>query len=72
MNGGVCDICGQPLTDASGRWDFTGRDRGINAIPGLAGEMRFRCCAWCKEGLDKAIDKLSEEHKEERKHWVFF
>ena len=65
MNGGVCDICGQRLTDASGHWDFAGKDRGINALPGCVADMHFQCCSWCKESLVKAIQIISEDHKAE-------
>lgn len=66
MNGGYCDICGQPLTDASGRWDFAGKDRGINAIPGCVADLHIKCCAWCKDCIDEAVRKVSEKNTAER------
>lgn len=65
MNGGHCNICGQPITDASGCWDVSMRDWGINRMPG----ERIRICAWCKDELDKAIMELSKKQIEERKKW---
>lgn len=69
MNGGTCNICGQPLTDASGHWDLVGKDRGINALPGCLADEHITCCSWCKQCIDKAIQKIQEENREERKNW---
>lgn len=65
MNGGHCNICGQPITDASGCWILHMRDHGINQMP----SERIRICAWCKDELDKAIEDLSKRQVEERKKW---
>ena len=65
MNGGNCNICGQPITDASGCWVIQTKDCGINHMPG----ERLRICAWCKDGLDEAVKTLSEQRAEERKKW---
>lgn len=67
MKSSTCDICGQPLTDASGHWRLSGYDRGINST--------FRteyidCCTWCKESIDEAIKKVAEEHRKDREKWT--
>lgn len=69
MNGGTCAICGQPITDASGSWDIVEKDRGINALPGCLANTSFRCCAWCHEAIEEAIQNVAVEHREERKKW---
>ena len=57
-----CDICGQQLTDASGRWTISFVDHGIHHFPPVKG----RCCAYCQDKVLEAIEKLSEERRKER------
>ena len=57
-----CDICGQPLTEASGHWRLTLTDFGIYHFPPERGDI----CAYCQERLHEKIEELAEERRKER------
>ncbi len=57
-----CDICGQQLTDASGRWSIAFMDRGIYHRP----TEKMKCCTYCHDGITKKILEYVEERREER------
>ena len=57
-----CDICGQELTEASGKQKITISDFGIYHRP----TERVECCAYCREEVDKLFQELSEKRRKER------
>lgn len=63
MNGGHCQLCGQPLTDASGHWRLILQDRGIFHMPSYS----LTCCAYCEGEIEKMLVEYSEKMRRERK-----
>ena len=51
-----CDICGQQLTDASGRKRMVVQDFGIYHKPAEQALM----CAYCYDGIKKLIEEYSD------------
>ena len=58
-----CDICGQELTEASGRWTVIMQDRGIYHRP----TEKMRCCVYCMDQMQEWLRKFSIMRKMERK-----
>lgn len=57
-----CDICGQQLTDASGRRRMTIVDYGIHHFPAEQGLM----CSYCHNGILELIEEYAEKRRAER------
>lgn len=55
-----CDLCGQRLTDASGKWSISLVDHGIFHWPPIKG----KCCDCCH---DKVFETIEEMLKKRRK-----
>ena len=57
-----CDICGQRLTEASGKWRMTFTDFGMYHHP----TEKMLCCAYCHDGFASALTEYAMKRRAER------